>query len=118
MKDQVDCREEGEIAVKGIAYPITTFRVIDLIRDGASVETAIQAQLPHLSLNMEPRRMSPDERSAAAAVLQGALAKLSSSDPHAVPAEGAGEAAPKATVASLDGPPGCSPARTAASRLR
>jgi PAS domain S-box-containing protein len=76
IKDEVDCKEEGQITVKGIAYPITTYRVIYVLDERAAEDKAVRARLPHLSLNLDPRRMPDDELLEAAAVLQAALERL------------------------------------------
>jgi PAS domain S-box-containing protein len=76
IKDEVDCKEEGQITVKGIAYPITTYRVIDVLDELASEEKAVRARLPHLSLNLDPSRMPDEERLQATAVLQAAIERI------------------------------------------
>ena len=30
VKDEIVCEEQGNISVRGIAYPVTTYRVVDL----------------------------------------------------------------------------------------
>lgn len=75
VKDEVRCEEVGKIAVKGIAYPITTYRVIDdfeTANDGAMV----RVRLPHLTLNFDARPMTGEERDRARRVLEDALAQL------------------------------------------
>ena len=76
VKDEIECEEQGHIRVKGIAYPITTYRVIDLKTNLAAADRAIRAELPHLKLEVEPELMSADERSRAAATLRDALDRL------------------------------------------
>jgi PAS domain S-box-containing protein len=76
VKDEIECEEQGRIRVKGIAYPITTYRVIDLKTNLADAHRAIRAELPHLKLEVEPELMSADERSRAAAALRDALDRL------------------------------------------
>jgi len=51
VKDEIECEEQGQIHVKGIAYPITTYRVVDLKTDLPSARRAIRAELPHLKLD-------------------------------------------------------------------
>ena len=41
MKDDIHCEEHGNIRVRGIAYPVTTYRVIDLKANLALADAAI-----------------------------------------------------------------------------
>ena len=63
--------------VRGIAYPVTSYRVVDLKANLAAGDVAIRAQLPHLKLELEPHLMSAEERIEAAATLRLALSQLS-----------------------------------------
>jgi PAS domain S-box-containing protein len=78
VKDDIHCEEHGNIRVRGIAYPVTTYRVIDLKANLALPDTAIRAQLPHLRLEFEPHLMSAEERDQATTTLRQALDRLSS----------------------------------------
>jgi adenylate cyclase len=73
VRDEIHCEEQGSIHVRGIAYPVTTYRVIDLRANLATDETTVRAQLPHLKVEMEPHLMSADERDQAASTLRRAL---------------------------------------------
>ena len=63
--------------VSGIAYPVTSYRVIDLKANMTARAGAIHANTPHLRLEVEPDLMSPDEREQALAALREALERLS-----------------------------------------
>lgn len=76
VKDEVLCEEQGSISVRGIAYPVTTFRVVDLKSSLSAGETAIRTSIPHLSLELQPALMSA-ERAQAAKALREALDRLS-----------------------------------------
>jgi PAS domain S-box-containing protein len=76
VKDEISCEEQGEIRVKGIAYPVTTYRVVDLHANLARPRDAIRSELPHLTLTMHPDRMSAEQRETAAAALRAALERL------------------------------------------
>jgi PAS domain S-box-containing protein len=78
VQNEVHCEEHGNLRVRGIAYPVTTYRVVDLKANLAAGDVAIRAQHPHLRLELEPHLMSPDERDQAAIVLREALDRLSS----------------------------------------
>lgn len=72
VKDEVLCEEHGRVQVKGIARPILTYAVIGL-------KQGIEQHDPgHLQLELDPDRMSQDEREAAAAELRRALTQLES----------------------------------------
>jgi PAS domain S-box-containing protein len=77
VQDEIHCEEHGNIRVRGIAYPITTYRVVDLKTNLAAGDVAIRAQHSHLRLELEPHLMSADERDQAALVLREALDRLS-----------------------------------------
>ena len=78
VRDEIHCEEHGAIQVRGIAYPVTSYRVIDLKANLAAGDVAIRTQLPHLRLELEPHKMSADERGQAAAALRQALDRVSS----------------------------------------
>ena len=73
VKDEIHCEEREVIHVKGIAYPIATYRAIALKQDVATTCDPACADLPHLRLEIEPGLMSADERHQAAAALRHAL---------------------------------------------
>jgi PAS domain S-box-containing protein len=78
VQDEIHCEEHGALQVRGIAYPVTSYRVIDLKANLAAGDVAIRTQLPHLRLELEPHLMSADERGQAAAALRQALDRVSS----------------------------------------
>ena len=77
VKDEVQCEEPGEIRVKGIAYPVATYRVVDLKANLPDTRCAIRAELPHLKIDARPELMSNDERARAAAALRQIADQLS-----------------------------------------
>ncbi|MEZ2133130.1 MULTISPECIES: PAS-domain containing protein [unclassified Sinorhizobium] len=76
IKDLIHCEEVGHIRVKGIAYPVATYRVIDFKANLTAACSAIRSKLPHLTLEAEPGLMSASEREKAAAILQETLDRL------------------------------------------
>jgi adenylate cyclase len=70
VKDEVRCEERGAVQLKGIAQPISTFVVVGLKQEEE------QTGPTHLRLELDPERMSQDERQAAAAQLRRALSLL------------------------------------------
>jgi class 3 adenylate cyclase/PAS domain-containing protein len=75
VRDVIECEELGPLRVKGIAYPIAAYRVIDL-KANRAVSGAMRTDLPHLRLEAQPDLMSPAERDEAAQALRRALARL------------------------------------------
>ena len=68
---QIVCEAQGEVEVKGIAYPIETFRVIDET-DGAAVIASEPRSLDELA-SVEPATLSDADRERAATALRRAL---------------------------------------------
>ena len=58
VKDEIHCEEQGQIRVKGIAYPVATYRAVDL-KANLAAGRAIRTELPHLRLEVAPELMSP-----------------------------------------------------------
>jgi class 3 adenylate cyclase len=76
VKDDILCEEQGQIRVRGIAYPVATYRVVDLKGANPAGGGPIRAELPYLKLEFVPDRMSTDERARAAEALRDALDRL------------------------------------------
>lgn len=75
VKDDILCEEQRQIRVRGIAYPVATYRVVGLKGD-LPAAGAIRADLPHLNFDCDPALMSADERARTAAALREALDRL------------------------------------------
>jgi adenylate cyclase len=76
VKDEIHCEPRGEIRVKGLAYSVATYRVLDLKSPGAAAHRLIRTDLPYLKLEAQPELMSSAERSQAAAALREAANQL------------------------------------------
>ena len=81
VKDVICCEEHGHIDVKGIAYPVATYRVVDLFERMGEAHQPIHVTLPHMQLDVDVTLMSADEQQAAAAELRKAARRLSSETP-------------------------------------
>ena len=79
VKDEIHCEEQGRIQVRGIAYPVATYDVVDLRTNLAVANCTVDAKHPHLELRMFPDRMSRAERQQAEAALRNALVALAES---------------------------------------
>ena len=70
VSDEIRCEERGRVQVKGIAQPVATYLVV-----GPKSE-ADESVTPHLRLDIDPARMSEEERRRAAQALRDALTRL------------------------------------------
>jgi class 3 adenylate cyclase/HAMP domain-containing protein len=77
VRNVIHCEEEGQITVKGIAYPVATYRVVDAYEDLGKQRQHIHEDRPNLKLDVDLDRMSADERNQAAELLRHALDRLS-----------------------------------------
>lgn len=85
IRDTVLCEEQDKIQVRGIAYPIATYSVVDLFEKLEKREDHIRTELPHLKIDVDLLRMPADEKRKAAGILRDTLGRLSKSEPKAVP---------------------------------
>ncbi|MDP9632182.1 UNVERIFIED_ORG: class 3 adenylate cyclase/methyl-accepting chemotaxis protein [Ensifer adhaerens] len=76
VKDTIACVELGHIQIRGIAYPVATYRVLDLKTNLVAARSAVRTELPHLRLEAEPELMSAGERDEAATALRDVLDRL------------------------------------------
>ncbi|WP_426130967.1 adenylate/guanylate cyclase domain-containing protein [Pararhizobium sp. PWRC1-1] len=76
VKEAIHCEERGHIHVKGIAYPIATYHVVDLRTNLAATTQSVRAELPHLKVHAEPGLMSTKERDEATRALRDLLERL------------------------------------------
>ena len=77
VKDEIRLRGTRQHQVRGIAYPVTTYRVVDLKANMTARAGAIHANTPHLRLEVQPELMAPGEREQALTALREALERLS-----------------------------------------
>ena len=73
VRDRIHCEERGNISVKGIAYPVATYQVVDTYENLAEERVLIHEERPSLRLDLDLDAMSADDRGHAAAVLREAL---------------------------------------------
>jgi class 3 adenylate cyclase/HAMP domain-containing protein len=85
VRQRIHCEERGEISVKGIAYPVATYQVVDTYENLGAERGFIHEERPSLRLDLDLDAMSADDRSLAAAVLRDALDRLSSLDRATTP---------------------------------
>ncbi len=80
VKDEIHCEEHGEITVKGIAYPVTTYQVVDSYENLGKGPRRIREDHPNFKLNLDLDAMSAKERTQTADILRRALEKISDSE--------------------------------------
>jgi len=78
VRDVILCEERGHMTVKGLAYPVATYRVVDRYENLGPERRRIFEETRALKLDIDLGAMSPEERSEAAAALRRALDRLSS----------------------------------------
>ncbi|MDW9682526.1 adenylate/guanylate cyclase domain-containing protein [Sinorhizobium meliloti] len=76
VKDLIHCEETGRVQIRGIAYPVATYRVVDFKANLTKRCNAIRTELPHLRLEAEPELMSTGEREVAITALRETLDRL------------------------------------------
>ena len=79
VKDEICCEKEGEIKLRGIAYPIATYRVIDLYCNMGRDQKALRADLPNMKFEADFKAMTDEERQNAIDLLKSALDDLTES---------------------------------------
>ncbi|MFQ5972807.1 MAG: adenylate/guanylate cyclase domain-containing protein, partial [Alphaproteobacteria bacterium] len=70
VKDGIQCKEHGQITVKGIAYPVATYLVVESYDNLGKDRRLIRENYPNLKLDVDLDAMSVDERVQAANVLR------------------------------------------------
>jgi class 3 adenylate cyclase/HAMP domain-containing protein len=77
VRPWIHCEERGRISVKGFAYPVATYQVVDTNENVSAVRGFIHEERPNLKLDLDLDAMSADDRSHAVDVLNNALERLS-----------------------------------------
>ena len=85
VRQRIHCEERGRISVKGFAYPVATYQVVDAYENVSAVRSFIHEERSNLRLDLDLDAMSADDRQHAAAVLHKALDRLSAVDQAVTP---------------------------------
>ena len=80
VRDQIKCIEMGEISVKGVAYPVATFQVVDAYQSLKSEKKHFIQRQPNLNIDLNIQAMTEDERGEAAALLRRGLRLIEEKD--------------------------------------
>ncbi len=76
IKDVIACQPKHEIRVKGIAYPIMTYSVLDLLETLHREQEHIQAQLKGFNLSIDFDKLNYTDKLYVREMLQKAIGKL------------------------------------------
>ncbi len=77
---RIHCEERRHVSVKGIAYPVATYQVVDTYENLDTQRLFIHEERPNLRLDLDLEAMSADDRGGAAAILREALDRLTAFD--------------------------------------
>lgn len=80
VRDQIMCEEHGEVVVKGIAYPVATYQVIDSYENLRRERRHFSEEHPSVRVDLDLDTMTSDERNQAIAILRRALGVLSDNE--------------------------------------
>lgn len=82
VKHEILCEEHGTIEVKGLAYPVETYRVIETYENLDRQHRHFREEHPSIVVDIDLEAMSKDERDDAAKILRRALKALRDPEPH------------------------------------
>ena len=83
VRDQIHCEEHGDVEVKGIAYPLATYQVVESYESLGRDLRHFHEDHPNLKFEFDLDAMTPDDRDEAAKILTQALDALLHRDDHA-----------------------------------
>ncbi len=83
VRDRVSCEEHGEIDVKGIAYPVATYKVVDSYESLDQQRQRVREDHPGVTLDLNLDAMTAADRSQVADILRRALDMVTSRDDRA-----------------------------------
>jgi PAS domain S-box-containing protein len=76
IKDVIQCEPNDKITVKGIAYPIVTYTVLDLIETIQEEQEHINAQLKGFNLSIDFQKLNYTDKLYAREMLEKAMSQL------------------------------------------
>jgi class 3 adenylate cyclase len=77
VKDRILCKEHGEVTVKGIAYPVATYQVVDAHEAVEQQRRHFREEHPNMILDLDFDSMTSNDRDQALKVLRRAQVLLS-----------------------------------------
>ncbi len=76
VKDKILCEKVGEISLKGVSWPVETYRAVDSYRNQERERDVAHEEFPNFNLDINIEGLSPDARGRAVTTLNVALQKL------------------------------------------
>jgi PAS domain S-box-containing protein len=76
IKQEVVCTPKGEITVKGLAYPVQTFEVVNLVSEIKSEKEKLQGALQGFNLSIDFHKLSYADKLVAKELLEKAISRL------------------------------------------
>ncbi len=76
VKDVIACKQKSEIKVKGMAYPVTTYSVLDLVEALGEEREQIQAALEGFDLSIDFDKLNDADKLHVRELLSKAMARL------------------------------------------
>jgi class 3 adenylate cyclase len=76
IKDKIACKPEEKITVKGIAYPVMTYTVLDLMETIQEEQEKIKAQLKGFNLSIDFQKLNYSDKLYAREMLEKAMSIL------------------------------------------
>jgi hypothetical protein len=83
VKERIFCEEHGQIEVRGIAYPVAAWRVVDSHESLHRQRRRFRESHPNVTVDLDIDAMSDADRNEAATILRRALTLLA---PESAPA--------------------------------
>ena len=80
VRDQILSKEHGEAEVKGIAYPVATYQVVDTYASLGHLQRRFREEHPNVTLDLNLDSMTSDDRSQAEKILRQGLDLLKRGD--------------------------------------
>jgi len=77
VRDAIACEEHGQISVKGLAYPVSTYRVVGRRDEAGPAPRRIAQESANFRLEIDPDAMSAEEKRKAEDALRAAMDRLS-----------------------------------------
>ena len=85
VKDEVYCEPRGHLEVKGVAYPVAIYEVVDLYENLGEDRHLIHEDHPSIKIALDLDALSVEQRREAASILQSALDRLVAAGTDAAP---------------------------------